>query len=70
MAKQSRIRKVEGWADVGSHGGIFTFESGPVADLYPGLMHIYSSKLTPDLVHVTIKYYVEARGRKQRRRGK
>ena len=42
------------YADVGSHGGIFMFESGPVGDNYPTLLHIYRKKVTPDLIRVRI----------------
>jgi hypothetical protein len=42
------------WADIGSHGKIFEFVSGPVAERYPHLLHIYSKKLTPYLVRVKI----------------
>jgi hypothetical protein len=47
-------KSLVGWADIGSHGGIFCFESGPVAANYPGLYHIYRTKLTPDLKKVRI----------------
>lgn len=35
-------KKITAWADVGSNGGIFEFQSGPVATRYPHLMHVYS----------------------------
>lgn len=43
------------FADVGSHGGIFYFLSGPVAVDYPGLLHIFKDRLSPDLVEVEIR---------------
>lgn len=49
-------KKIKAWADVGTHGGIFAFRSGVIGDRYPGLMHIYDSKLTHDLIPVTITY--------------
>jgi len=49
-------KTVKAFADVGSHGGIFEFQSGPVADRYPGLMQIYSEQITRDLIPVTITY--------------
>ena len=49
------MKKIKAWADVGSHGGIFVFSSGPVADRYPGLLHIYETQVTKDLVPVEIK---------------
>lgn len=51
-----RVRKVRAWADVGSHGGIFMFEVGLVADRYPKLLHIYHEKVSPNLIPVTIIY--------------
>jgi hypothetical protein len=48
------VRSMIGYADVGSHGGIFAFDMGPVAERYPGLLQIYKNKLTPDLVAVKI----------------
>ena len=55
MSKDGKKRKVlVGWADIGSHGGIFVFESGYVASRYPSLYHIYSRKITPDLRKVKI----------------
>lgn len=56
-AMERLIQKVKvhrGWADVGSHGGIFAFTKGPVGDSYPGLLHIFKDKVTPDLVEVKI----------------
>jgi hypothetical protein len=53
--KEKRIRA---YADIGSHGGIFMFEAGPVGDKYPKLLHIYKEKVTPDLKPVTIIYKV------------
>ena len=45
---------VKAWADVGSHRGIFVFESGPVGDRYPHLLHIFAKQVTPDLIPVHI----------------
>lgn len=42
------------YADVGSHGGIFEFVSGSIANNYPTLLQIYRKKVTPDLVKVRI----------------
>ena len=50
-----KFKTVKAWADVGSHGGIFYFDGGPVADRYPGLMHIFKTKVTEDLVEVEIR---------------
>ena len=46
------------YADIGSHGGIFYFDMGPVANRYPQLMHIYRKKITPDLRPVIIEYKI------------
>lgn len=51
-----RVKPMRAWADVGSHGGIFAFMDGPVADRgYEGLLHIFKDKVTPDLVEVEIR---------------
>lgn len=42
------------YADVGSHGGIFMFDMGKVAEAYPTLLHIYRKKVTKDLIKVRI----------------
>lgn len=52
--KTKQVKAVRGWADVGSNGGIFEFQLGPVAQRYPYLMHIYSKQITSDLVEVLI----------------
>lgn len=46
------------YADVGSHGGIFTFVGGPVGDAYPGLMHIFLKKVSTYLIPVKIIYEI------------
>ena len=53
MSKR-KVKAMDAWADVGSHGGIFVFEAGPVALHYPRLMHIYDRQVTRDLVPVRI----------------
>jgi hypothetical protein len=52
-ANQMKI-VIIGWADISSRGRIFEFDSGPVGDRYPHLMHIYSEQVTPDLKRVEI----------------
>ena len=49
-----KVKKHKAWADVGSHGGIFVFTAGPIADKYPWLMHIYDKKLDDSLVPVWV----------------
>ena len=62
-----RRKTVIAWADIGSHGGIFEFVSGPVAERYPSLMHVFSRPLTPDLVPVKITVLVpEKKERRQK----
>lgn len=51
-----KCKKLEAWASVGSHGGVYVFMCGPVADRYPELLHVYKTKVTPDLQPVTITY--------------
>ena len=58
-----KVKKHIGYADVGSHGGIFYFQHGPVGDRYPGLLHIYKTQLTPDLVPVYITPKPKRRGK-------
>ena len=60
------VRKHIGYADVGSHGGIFAFEIGPVAYKYPGLLQIYKTKVTPDLVKVEIRQFKNKRSRRSK----
>lgn len=49
-------KTVKAFADVGSHGEIWHFATGPVAERYPHLMQIYTERVTPDLVPVIITY--------------
>lgn len=46
---------MKAWAAVGSHGKIFGFIGGPVAERYPSLLEIYGEKIIPSLVEVEIK---------------
>ncbi len=55
--KKKEIR-MRGYADIGSHGHIFMFAGGEIAERYPTLLHIYRKRLTPDLKPVTIIYKV------------
>ena len=48
------VKTIKAWADVGSHGGIFEFHMGGIADRYPNLMQVYSKQHTADLVPVMI----------------
>ena len=57
MADKIKVKTHIGYADVGSHGGIFMFELGPVANRYPSLLQIYRKKVTPDLIKVRITQY-------------
>jgi hypothetical protein len=50
---EKKVQPMRAWADVGSHGGIFEFVEGPIADRYPTLLQIYS-KPSPGLVEVRI----------------
>ena len=54
--KVKRMKVHKAWADVGSHGGIFEFFSGfGIGGRYPHLLHVYSKKVTKDLVRVEIR---------------
>ena len=57
-----KYKVIKAWADVGNHGGIFSFISGPVKSKYPGLMHIYAYQVTPDLVPVEIRFQWPRKG--------
>ena len=48
-------RKQRVWIDVGSHGKVFYFSIGPVADRYPDLMQIYLTK-KPGLIPGVLTY--------------
>lgn len=56
--KRKKEKRVRVWVDVGSHGGVFFFEAGPVADRYPKLMHVYKKKISADLKQATLVYKV------------
>ena len=57
MKKKKEIR-MRGYADIGSHGHIFMFAGGEIADKYPTLLHIYRKKVTANLKRVTIIYKI------------
>ena len=54
MAKKMRKKSLVGYAPIGSHGGLFVFESGNVAKGYPSLYEIYRRKLSPEFKKVKI----------------
>lgn len=54
---KTKTVEVRAWADIGSHGHIFAFQAGPVADRYPGLLAVFEKPLK-GLVPVTITYRV------------
>lgn len=49
MEKKKKKKRMRVYIDVGSHNRPFMFESGPVGDKYPKLLHVYHKKVTPDL---------------------
>ena len=53
-SKVKKTRKVKAWCDIGSHGYIFAFENGN----YPKMMHVYSEKVSPDLIPCVITYKI------------
>jgi len=57
MDKTKTIKK-KCFVDVGSHGHIFEFSCGPVAERYPTLLNVYNAQITPDLVEAEITYKV------------
>lgn len=58
-------KQFKAYADIGSHGGIFEFISGPVAMSYPHLMHIYSEKISSNLIEIKITYDIKTRNNKR-----
>ena len=57
MKRKKRVKTHIGYAEVGSHGGIFMFDGGSIADRYPSLLHIYRRRVAPGLVKVRITEY-------------
>jgi hypothetical protein len=49
-------KTIRAYADVGSHGGIFYFDMGNIAERYPTLMQIYRKKICKGLTPVKITY--------------
>lgn len=60
-----RVRPMIAYADVGSHGGIFEFWAGNIAERYPTLLQIYRRQVTPDLVAVKITPLVPKKRKKK-----
>lgn len=56
--QKKTVKRVRCWVNVGSHGGIFHFWAGPVAERYPYLMHVYHKKVAPHLKQAVIEYKV------------
>jgi len=53
---KKKTKRMRAYAEIGSHGGIFMFDAGFVAERYPTLLHIYKKKVTKDLKPITIIY--------------
>jgi hypothetical protein len=51
---EKRKKSYIGYAPIGSHGHLFYFESGYVAERYPTLYEIYRKKLLPNWKKVRI----------------
>jgi hypothetical protein len=49
-----KVRIIKAWADVGSHDGVFIFESGPIYSMYGPVMHVYASNCVPGLTPIEI----------------
>ncbi len=49
-------KKFIGYAPIGSHGGLFSFDGGKIAEAYPTLYEIYRKKLLPNYKKVCITY--------------
>jgi hypothetical protein len=56
LCKEGEMRMpMRAWADIGSHGGIFVFDSGLVYDRAGPLLNIWETKFRDDLVEVEIR---------------
>jgi len=66
MKAPKRVKSVIAYADVGSHGGIFQFDGGPVYSMYGPLMHIWPNKISSELVPVKIAALRPARPRRSK----
>ena len=64
-----KAKVIRAWADIGSHGKPFVFTAGPIWSMYGPLLHVWESKVSPDLVPVEIRIVPRPakRGRKQGR---
>lgn len=60
MTKKKEVRK-RVYISVGSHGKIFEFSGGRVADMYPTLLWVFDKKITDDLIPATIIYKVRTK---------
>lgn len=57
MKTKKRVKKIEAWADVGSHGDILVYEAA-FPNIYPKMMYIFSKKTFADLIPITITYEI------------
>ncbi|OQA50488.1 MAG: hypothetical protein BWY47_00433 [Bacteroidetes bacterium ADurb.Bin302] len=57
MEKKNEKRK-RVYIDVGSHGGIFEFIGGNIAERYPTLLHVYNKKISKNLKAAVIVYKI------------
>jgi hypothetical protein len=56
--KKKRELRMRVYVDIGSHGKVFKFVGGNIADRYPELLHVYHKKVTKDLKQATLIYKV------------
>ena len=56
MKKKEKRMRV--WIDIGSHGGVFMFLGGGIAEQYPTLLHIHRRKIAPYLKQATLIYKI------------
>ena len=56
--KPSKEKRMRVYIDVGSHGGVFMFEGGKIADRYPTLLHVYRKKLANYMKPAVLVYKI------------
>lgn len=58
MIMKKKEKRMRVYIDIGSHGGVFRFDCGPVAERYPTLLHVYHKKVSKDLKPAILIYKI------------
>lgn len=56
--KKLKEKRMRVYVDIGSHGGVFMFDIGPVGSKYPTLLHVYRKKVAPYLRPAMLIYKI------------